>query len=102
ADGVLCISPRNDRSVKARVEWLRKLLGHLLARYGSPANLPRTHGLAVTGRPMLEAFPFFSGDSSSWMLQYRYNVSIAPDGRTVAQTDVLPKRILQSDSADAL
>jgi hypothetical protein len=68
---VLGLSPRNDVSLKARVEWLREVLGTLLVHY-ERSSLPPTHGLAATAKAMLAAFPFYSADSSSWNLGYRY------------------------------
>ncbi len=68
---ILGISPRNDVSQKAKREWLLKVLRQLI-HDGGPRSLPPMHGLAVTARPLLEAFPFFSVDSSSWSAAFRW------------------------------
>lgn len=62
---IIGLSPRNDQSVQSRVKWLKHVLKHVLQTH-PPHNFPRFHGLAATGKAMLDAFPFYSVDSLSW------------------------------------
>ena len=90
ADGVLGISPRNDVPVVSKMKWQASVLKVMLAHAGSPAALPRTHGLAVTSRRMLEEFPYYSVDSSTWMSSFRYGQFVNERG-TMSKTDsILP------------
>ena len=89
-DGVLGISPRNDVSVMSKIKWQASVLKVMLAHAGSPAALPRTHGLAVTSRRMLEAFPYYSVDSSTWMSGFRYGRYVNERGGTSESDTMLP------------
>ncbi len=77
---VIGLSPRNDLSTAKRCAWLREVLGHLVRAHGVK-GLPRFHGLAATGQAMLEAFPFYSADSSSWVNCFRYGKMVMENGR---------------------
>lgn len=55
------ISPRNDVSTKARIQWLDRVYKYL------PGNI-RTHGYAVTSPVILDRYPWYSVDSASWMI----------------------------------
>lgn len=67
----LGISPRNDMSIKARCAWLKTTL-RWMVHNGGRESIPPCHGLAATAEPFLDAFPFYSVDSSSWSVAYRY------------------------------
>lgn len=54
------ISPSNDASTKSKFEWMRAVFGQIKAN-----NM--THGFAVTSKKLMETFPFYSVDSTSWM-----------------------------------
>lgn len=56
----ICVSPRNDLPEGSRVKWASEVHSWL-------GGSNRTHGLATTGRKMMEAVPFHSGDSASWV-----------------------------------
>lgn len=88
---VIGLSPRNDVSVKARCDWLKSVLGHLVRTVGVK-RIPRFHGLAATGRAMLETFPFYSVDSSSWVNAYRFGIAIDERGKNtkIEASGVLP------------
>ena len=86
--GVLGISPRNDVSTKARAAWLWELLCHIKARRGLD-SFPRCHGLAVTCRECLEAFPFYTTDSSTWAVSYRFGNVVQRSGRQAHMTEAL-------------
>lgn len=88
---VVGLSPRNDLSLQKRCVWLREVLGVLVRRSGVK-GLPRFHGLAATSRAMLETFPFYSADSSTWVNGYRYGVCVNEAGRNakIVDSGVLP------------
>lgn len=77
--GVLCISPRNDVSVKSKIAWQQDVLRQLLRRF-DVSTLPRCHGLAVTSRRMLEQFPYYSVDSSTWNAAVRFGTYVNQNG----------------------
>ena len=54
------ISPSNACSVKERHNWLRHVFYHMKDK------LVRTHGFGVTAKKLMEDFPWYSVDSSSW------------------------------------
>ena len=87
-DGVLGISPRNDVSVKRKMEWQKVVLRYLIQRYGKSA-FPRCHGLAVTSRQMLETFPYYSVDSSTWVSPAMYGSVVSEEGRLLKIKDNL-------------
>jgi hypothetical protein len=90
---ILGISPRNDVHVGLRIEWQKSVLKHLLRRYKKPSKIPRCHGLAATSRSMLEAFPYFSADSSTWKTAPRYGSLRGPDQQMVKVQDLLGRKI---------
>lgn len=85
---VLCISPRNDVSKKQRLAWLQKVLAHLVKTVGKD-NLPKMHGLAVTSKDLMLAFPFYSVDSSTYINAARFGVTHDYDGSGIKTSDVL-------------
>lgn len=69
---VLCLSVDKGVATSRQADaWLAAVLAHLLRRYGR-AQLPRVHGLGITSRARLLAFPWYSVDSSSWVSVLRY------------------------------
>ncbi len=103
ADGVLGISPRNDVPVASKIKWQQSVLRVMLAHAGSPQTLPRTHGLAVTSRRMLENFPYYSVDSSTWMSGFRYGSYVNERGGMSKTNSILPTapRAAQAGPLDA-
>lgn len=69
------ISPANDVSMEEKLQWLNKVF---LRIRGSV----KTHGFAVTGHKQLFGYPFYSVDSSSWVVPARF-------GRIPVLTDQL-------------
>lgn len=55
----ICLSPANDQSNKSRALWLDDV-------YKIINPNTKTHGLAVTGKILLERYPWFTVDSISW------------------------------------
>lgn len=87
-DAVLCISPRNDVSLKAKLNWHRQVLKHLIDRMGKD-NLPRMHGLAVTAKTLVLEFPYFSVDSSSYASPLRFGMVADYDGKMIRYEDFI-------------
>lgn len=54
------VSPSNACSVSERERWLAKVFYYL------KDDLPKTHGFGVTSKRLLESFPWYSVDSTSW------------------------------------
>lgn len=91
ADGILALSPRNDLHAAARAAWLSEVLHHLVGRRRIPLErFPRCHGLAATCRECLEAFPFYSADSSTWVNAFRYGSVVQRSGKQAKMTTIFP------------
>lgn len=87
-DDVLCISPRNDVSKQKRLAWLNGVLVHLVKTVGKD-NLPKMHGLAVTSKHLMLAFPFYSVDSSTYANPARFGVTFDHEGRGITTKEFL-------------
>lgn len=87
-ESVLCISPRNDVSTKSKLLWHQMVLKHLVDTVGKD-NLPRMHGLAVTSKTLMLAFPYFSVDSSSYAQPVRYGSVIDSSGKRMKNAEYL-------------
>lgn len=61
----VCLSPANDQSNKSRANWLTEM-------YSIINPTTKTHGLAVTGKYLVERFPWYSVDSISWLAPESY------------------------------
>ena len=59
------ISPANDVSQASKNNWLKKV-------FSITRDKVKTHGFAVTSVNTLLAYPFYSGDSSSWVVGAKY------------------------------
>ena len=85
---VLCISPRNDVSKQKRLAWLKQVLSHLVKTVGKD-NLPKMHGLAVTSKDLMLAFPFYSVDSSTYANPARFGVTFDHEGKGITTKEFL-------------
>lgn len=65
AGGVVGVSPANDVSVSERDRWLCKV-------YSTIGADVRTHAFGVTTVSLMENFPFYSVDSTSWLAPSLY------------------------------
>jgi len=63
------ISPNNDASIKSKFNWMQRVYSIIKAR-----NM--THGFAVTARKLMQAFPWYSVDSTSWMAPTMYGKAV--------------------------
>ena len=64
-DNYICISPANDQSLEARLEFMR------LCYRIIPEGV-RVHVLGLTARESLETYPVYSADSSTWLNPSKY------------------------------
>jgi len=86
--GVLCLSPRNDVSLKKKSEWQKGVLSHFVKKF-EIEDLPRTHGLAVTSKKLITEFPYFSVDSSSYATPAMYGRVINHDGEQMSNKEFM-------------
>lgn len=59
------ISPANDVSMREKLDWLNRV-------FLSIKGETKTHGFAVTSDKQLLGYPFYSVDSSSWVIPARF------------------------------
>lgn len=60
------LSPRKTLSVPEQIGWLQWLLEFATDHKGKPIR--KFHGFGVTSERMLRAFPFYSCDSTAWVM----------------------------------
>lgn len=72
------ISPANDVSQKEKINWMKKVFGSL--KDDIKDNKLKTHGFAVTSDSAMFGYPYYSVDSSSWVMGARYGrISVFTD-----------------------
>lgn len=59
---------------------LNKFLSYVFAR---TRNKVRVHGFGMTGRKLVNKYPFYSVDSTSWQEGMRFGGSVAPNGTKI-------------------
>jgi hypothetical protein len=55
------------KTTKEQVAWLDYCFKYVIAHYKKTGEMPRTHLLGVTKQSLLERYPCYSSDSSSWV-----------------------------------
>ena len=70
------ISPANDRTTSEKILWLDKCMKYALDEKGMP--LVKFHGFAVTSLQLLMRYPFYSVDSTSWVMTGRLGSIYVP------------------------
>ena len=97
------VSPANDRTSNAKIRWMDTVFDHITTPQGAP--MIKTHGFAVTSFPMLYRYPWYSADSTSWIMHAVYghivlpairndmtfDYSISPQVVTISERDVSRK-----------
>lgn len=80
---VLGISPRQGAgpSGKARMRFCEGVFAYLMERYGY--ELPKVHGLGLTSKRGVFAFPWWSLDSTTWVNPSAYGRGVNRDGAEV-------------------
>jgi hypothetical protein len=62
----LGISPGNDKSTTEKQKWLDRCMDYITDDKGKP--LVRFHGFGVTAVPLMLRYPWYSVDSTSWII----------------------------------
>lgn len=70
------LSPRKDHTTKRKKQWLDSVFTYLCGKHGYPAV--KTHAFGETSASILFDYPWFSADSTSWMLVGGYGGIIIP------------------------
>lgn len=70
------ISPANDRTTAQKRDWLDKVFEFIADDHGYPEV--KTHGFGVTSVPLLFRYPWYSADSTSWILTGAFGSMIIP------------------------
>src|SRR5208283_1592684 len=76
------LSPRKaGKSTDQKAAWLRTSFEYI---YGNDARLStrkKIHGLGVSSREFMKEFPFYSVDSTAWLISMRTSQYRMPDGK---------------------
>ena len=71
-DPYIAISPGNDRTTDQKMYWLDGIMPLLVDDKGWPTV--KFHGFGVTALELLQRYPWYSVDSTSWVLFSRYGI----------------------------
>lgn len=72
------VSPGNDRTTRQKMEWLDEIMPLLVDDNGMPTH--KFHGFGVTSLELLYRYPWYSADSTSWVLSGRFGSVFIPLG----------------------
>lgn len=70
------LSPANDRTTEQKRMFLDRAYDVVCDEYGRPKV--KTHGFGVTSIPLLWRYPWYSADSTSWILFSAYGMILVP------------------------
>lgn len=70
------ISCANDRSPKEKRDWFDEIFTYLCDGGGFP--MIKTHAFGMTAGPNISRYPWYSADSTSWMLSGAYGIVLVP------------------------
>lgn len=73
------LSPANDRTTGEKVDWLDRCMEYVTDSEGLP--IVKFHGFAVTSLRIMLRYPWYSVDSTSWLMKSRNGQIIVPRGR---------------------
>jgi hypothetical protein len=92
------ISPANDRTTEQKQQWLDEVFTIITDHDGWP--IIKTHGFGVTSIPILFRYPWYSADSTSWMLFGAYGMILVPKwGQGGFRYDCSPHSIVVSNES---
>lgn len=74
--GYFGVSPGNDRTTVEKIQWLDEVFDYLCDDLGRP--MFKAHGFGVTALEILYRFPWYSVDSTSWILTGRFGAVFVP------------------------
>ncbi len=89
--GYVGISASNDRGVQQREKqfWLQRVFERVGLRV-------RTHAFGLTSSQLLNAYPFYSADSTTWMSGIKYRSMVLFGGRKLSVAQLGPKKIARN------
>jgi len=89
------------RSTDALIKWLDKLWDEYLT---DAAGYPRlkVHAFGITSFPIMERYPWYSVDSSSWIQSAAFGSIVTPRYGAVSISDKSPARHVQGQHASTL
>lgn len=70
------LSPANDRRTPEKIIWLDKCMPIVCDNKGTPKV--KFHGFAVTALPIMLRYPWYSVDSTTWVIHARNGAIIMP------------------------
>jgi len=73
------LSPANDRTTSQKIQWLDECMNYVTDADGYPVN--KWHGFAVTSLRLMLRYPWYSVDSTSWVITGRNGAVIVPQFR---------------------
>lgn len=82
------LSPANDRTTAEKMQWLDQCMEHVCDDKGMPKV--KWHGFAVTSLRLMLRYPWYSADSTSWVMTSRMGSVYIPrykDGQWIYDED---------------
>lgn len=70
------LSPANDRTTLEKINWLDNCMPYVTNSLGIP--IVKFHGFAVTSLRIMLRYPWYSSDSTSWVLTSRFGSVYVP------------------------
>ena len=70
------LSPANDRSTSEKMQWLDQCMKYVCDKDGMP--IVKWHGFAVTSLKLMLRYPWYSVDSTSWVMTSRVGSIYVP------------------------
>lgn len=70
------LSPANDRTTSEKMQWLDECMNYVTDKQGLP--LVKFHGFAVTSLRLMLRYPWYSVDSTSWVMHSRMGSVLVP------------------------
>ena len=79
------------KSVPQLMQWLDRIWNkHMVDGSGNPKC--KVHAFGITSIPIMEAYPWYSCDSSSWIQMSSFGTILLPDHGAVKVSDKSPSR----------
>lgn len=70
------VSPGNDRTTQQKIKWLDEIMPYLTDDKGWAIR--KFHGFGVTSEDLMLRYPWYSVDSTSWVLTGRFGACFIP------------------------
>lgn len=79
------VSPGNDYSTNDKDAWLHDVFSYLCDADGTTKY--KTHGFGVTSERLMETYPWYSVDSTTWILTSRFGSIMTPYGKILFSSE---------------